>query len=162
MAARCGSRMSWIPDPLHPAVVHFAIALTFAALLLEMLARHPRLRSLQAGGLVLVVLAALAAMVAVVTGRAEGLAAVVPEGARSLVETHEEIGETAMWWLLGVAALRVLLGAWRRYTGWRPWAFLLLATVGACLVGYNGWLGGRMVFDHGVGTAPVQHGSPTP
>jgi uncharacterized membrane protein len=24
------------------------------------------------------------------------------------------------------------------------------------LVGYNGWLGGRIVFDHGVGTAPVQ------
>jgi uncharacterized membrane protein len=151
--------MSWIPDPLHPAIVHFAVALTLVALLLELLALHPKLRQLQAGGLALFVLAAASAVLAVVTGHAAHDEAVVPRAARRLLETHEEIGELAMWWLLGVAALRVLLAVRRWYTAWRPWVFLLLAAVGGCLVGYNGWLGGKVVFDHGVGTAPVQRGS---
>ena len=152
--------MSLLPDPLHPAVVHFPIALTLVALLLEVLARSRRLRALEAGALALTVLAAVAAVVAVLTGNAAHDAAVIPPDARGLVHTHEEIGEFAMWWLLGVAAVRSLL-AWRGwFTGWRPWAYLVLVTVAACLVGYNGYLGGRMVFDHGVGTAPVeQHGA---
>jgi hypothetical protein len=28
-------------------------------------------------------------------------------------------------------------------------------------VGYNGYLGGKVVFDHGLGTAPVQRHAPT-
>jgi uncharacterized membrane protein len=148
--------VSWIPDPLHPAVVHFPIALSLVALLLAVLARNRRLRGLEPGALALVVLAALAAVVAVLTGHAAHDEAIVPAGARGLIASHEEVGELAMWWLLGVAAVRVLL-AWRGwYSSWRSWAYVLLLAVAAGMVSYNGYLGGKMVYDHGVGTAPVQ------
>lgn len=146
--------MSLLPEPLHPAVVHFPIALTLVALLFEVLGRHPRLRALASGGLLLVVLAALGAIVAVLSGNLAHDAAVVPAAARDLVESHEGLGESVMWGLLALAAIRVVLAAKEWYEGWRPWAFILLLLVAAGAVGYNGHLGGKLVFDHGIGTAP--------
>jgi len=143
--------MSLLPDPLHPAIIHFPIVLSLVALLLELLARHPRARTLESAAGLLFVLAALGGVAAVLSGQA----AVAP-----LIASHEEVGELAMWLLLAVAAVRVLLG-WRGWLrGVVPWAFLLFAAAAAGVVAYNGYLGGKMVFDHGLGTAPVQRQAP--
>ncbi len=148
--------MGFLPNPLHPALVHFPIALSLVALLLEFVARHPRARGLQGAAGFVMVLAALGAVAAVLSGNAAHDEAVVPPAAAPLVARHEEVGELAMWVLLGVAVVRVLLG-WRGwFKGFVPWAYLLVAAAAAGLVGYNGYLGGKMVFDHGLGTAPVQ------
>lgn len=154
--------MSLLPEPLHPAVVHFPIALTLVALLFELLGRHPRLRPLTNGGLLLIVLAAAGGVAAVLSGNLAHDAAVVPGAARDLVESHEELGESVMWGLIVLAALRVVLAAKGWYEGWRPWVFVLLLAVAAGAVGYNGHLGGRMVFDHGIGTAPSFERSQAP
>ena len=152
--------MGFLPDPLHPALVHFPIALTLVALLFEFLARHPRARGLEGAAGVLMVLAALGSVAAVLSGDAAHDDAVVPPAAAALIARHEQVGELAMWLLLALAAVRVLLG-WRGwYKGVVPWAYLLFAAAAAGLVGYNGYLGGKMVFDHGVGTAPVQRQAP--
>ncbi|MGE5237139.1 MAG: DUF2231 domain-containing protein [Acidobacteriota bacterium] len=150
--------MGFLPDPLHPAIIHFPIVLALVAFLFEALARHPRGRSLESAAVVLVVLAALGAVAAVVTGNMAHDEAVIPAGARAILEQHEELGEQAMWVLIVLATTRVILAWRRRFTGWLPWVYLLLAAVAAGMVSYNGRLGGEMVFDHGVGTAPVQHG----
>jgi uncharacterized membrane protein len=152
--------MGFLPDPLHPAVIHFPIALALVALLVELLARVPRWRALEPAAALLVTLAALGAIAAVVTGDMAHDEAVVPAGAHDLVEQHEELGETAMWSLVGLAAARLLLGWRRRFSGALPWAYLVLAAAAAGLVAYNGHLGGRLVFDHGVGTAPMQRAAP--
>ncbi|MFI5142812.1 MAG: DUF2231 domain-containing protein, partial [Thermoanaerobaculales bacterium] len=62
--------MSLLPDPLHPAIVHFPIALSMVALLFELIARHPRARSMGTAAGVLLVLAAIGSVVAVLTGNA--------------------------------------------------------------------------------------------
>jgi uncharacterized membrane protein len=152
--------MGFLPDPLHPALVHFPIALSLVALLFELLARHPRARNLENAAGVLIVLAALGSVAAVLSGNAAHDDAVVPPAAATLIARHEQVGELAMWLLLALAAVRVLLG-WRGWLkGVVPWAYLLLAAAAAGLVGYNGYLGGKMVFDHGLGTAPVQRQAP--
>jgi uncharacterized membrane protein len=148
--------MSLLPDPLHPAIVHFPIALSVVALLFELIARHPRARSMGTAAGVLLVLAAIGSVVAVLTGNAAHDEAVVPAAVAPLVAQHQQVGEIAMWLLLAVAVVRIAL-AWRGWLrGWLGWGFLLALAGVTGLVGFNGYLGGRMVFDHGLGTVPVQ------
>jgi uncharacterized membrane protein len=148
--------MGFLPDPLHPAIIHFPIVLSLVACLFELLARDHRARHLEAAAVVLIVLAALGAVAAVVTGHMAHDEAVIPAGAHALVQHHEALGEQAMWVLIVLAVARVGLAWWRRFRGAVPWVYLLAALVGAGMVGYNGYLGGKLVFDHGVGTAPMQ------
>lgn len=147
--------MSWLPDPLHPAVVHFPIALAMAALLVDVVARLRRGTG-ETCATVLLVLAAAGSVVAVVSGQAAHDAAVVPAAARDLVARHEDLGELVMVGLVALLAVRGLV-AWRR---WRHpllgWLQTLLLAVVVGLVGLTGHLGGELVFGHGVGTAPVQ------
>jgi uncharacterized membrane protein len=153
--------MGFLPDPLHPAIIHFPIALSLVALLLELLARHPRARGLETSAGLLMVLAALGAVAAVLSGQAAHDEAVVPAAVGPLIARHEELGELAMWSLLVVAAARLVL-VWRGwFKGLVPWVYLAAAAAAAGAVGYNGYLGGKMVFDHGLGTAPVQRQAPT-
>jgi len=56
--------MGWLPDPVHPAIVHFPIALSLAAVLLDLVSRHRCARGLEAGGAVLMALAALGSVAA--------------------------------------------------------------------------------------------------
>jgi len=154
--------MNFLPDPLHPAVVHFPIALTLVALLLETLARHPRGRALEPAAAVLVVLAALGSIATVVTGNLAHDAAVVPPAARELVHRHEELGEIAMWALVVLALARLALVRLNRHRGAVAWLYLVLLAGAAGAVSYNGHLGGQMVFRHGVGTDPVQRSTVSP
>ena len=140
--------MAWLPDPLHPALVHFPIALSLVAVLLELVARHRRARSLEGAAAVVISLAALGSVAAVVSGNAAPAAA-------SMVTRHEEVGEIAMWLLLALAAARLVLTRSGWFTGAVPWVYLAGAVLVAGMVSYNGYLGGRMVFEHGLGTAPA-------
>ncbi len=154
--------MAFLPDPLHPAVVHFPIALVLVALLFELVARHPRGQRLAPAVSVLVVLAACGAVAAVVTGSWARDEAVVPPGAVAQLHDHEERGETAMWVLLAVAAARVWLGRRGRLAGLWAWASVVALVVAALLVVRAARLGGGLVFDHGVGTAAVARESAAP
>lgn len=145
--------MAWVPDPLHPAVVHFPIALTFVALLFELLAFFPKLKSLSSASPLLLALAAVSSVVAVLSGEAAEDAAVIPAAARQLVEQHEELGEKVMYALLVLAVLRLILFRLERFSPWVRLVFLALLLTVAVAVGYNGKLGGELVFQHGVGTA---------
>lgn len=147
--------MSWLPDPLHPALVHFPIALAMVALLVDLVARLRRGAG-EACAVALLALAAVGSIATVLSGQAAHDAAVVPAAARDLVERHEELGELVMYGLVALLAVRGLV-AWRR---WRHpllgWLQTLLLAVVVGLVALTGHLGGELVFGHGVGTAPVQ------
>ena len=147
--------MSLLPDPLHPAVVHFPIALTFAALLFEAASRAPRWRTLATASLVLIVLAATSAVAAVITGDVAHEEVVVPVAARALLEQHEELGELLAWGLGLLAVARVVLARFGRHDGPLGWLYLVLLGVLCGVVAYQGHLGGRLVYEHGVGTAPL-------
>lgn len=154
--------MSWLPDPLHPAVVHFVVALGFLALFFELITLHPKARQLAPVVPILLLLAAGAAVAAVLSGEAAHDEAVIPPAAKALVEQHEELGEKVMVGLIVLAVLRLILWRLERLASWVRVVWLLLLMAAAVAVGYNGKLGGELVFQHGVGTQLTLKGAPTP
>lgn len=144
------------PDPLHPAVVHFPIALLLLGAPLAVAAVFwPRLAVLTA---VVFTLGAAGAVVAVSTGEREKRDEIaVPEGeGREVLRRHENSGEAARNSAVAVAVLSIgaATGRWRS----RPRVAALLAVlaaVGAMFVAWQvavtGHTGGELVYHHGVG-----------
>lgn len=154
--------MTWLPNPLHPAVVHFVVALSFLALVFELVTWHPKVRQLSPVVPMLLVLAAVAAVAAVLSGEAAHDEAVIPQAAKALLEQHEELGEKVMVGLIVLAVVRLLLWRMERLAIWVRVVWLLVLFAAAAAVGYNGKLGGELVFQHGVGTQLTLKGAPAP
>ena len=149
--------MGWLPDPLHPAVVHLPIAL---ALLVPIFAISSVIQVRLTGdaGRTWVVVALLqlmlvgSAWLALETGERdeERVEAVVAE---RHIEAHEESAER--FHLAGIAALVFVLG------GLAPGGIgsvargvALLATLGVLALGVQtGHVGGELVYRHGAASA---------
>src|SRR5262245_58560173 len=135
---------------LHPALVHFPIALLLAALAAELL--RPRPEGPSAAGFFCLALGTLGALAAVLSGWL--FAAHDPPGVPELLERHRWAGLGA-----AVAACATLVSAWR----WRrseapelarPTRIGLVLT--ALLVGFSGHLGGTMEYGEGFVLQPLR------
>lgn len=144
---------------LHPAIVHFPIALTVVGALGALAYLFIPRDWLRWFAPILLSLAFLGAGAAYFSGkaaadRAEAIG--VPEAA---VDQHEETG----LWALGVVGLACFL-SWATHARRRgQWVSALVAIVAAGLVLWNGHLGGKLVFVHGAGRvnpAPAATGQP--
>ena len=140
---------------VHPLFVHFPIALLLVALLLDGVAIIGRRERWRACSGAVLVLAALGAIAAAVSGWvAEEIVepAVNGIGQGELLEDHR----TAALIMMGLA---VVLAAWRRLLkmehprgGWR-WLYLGLLLAAAIMLATAADLGGQLVYGHGIGTA---------
>ena len=145
---------SWqiIPN-FHPIVVHFPIALTIIAFLLSIAAyvrrNHPVSAQLAAAGHFVLWLASIGAAAAVLFGWL----------AFNSIANHDDAGHAAMLlhrsWAVPTAIGLVLLASW---DAWKyrvnelisvPMLILLLLLSQAIAV--TGWLGGEVVYRHGIG-----------
>ena len=150
-----------IPN-FHPIVVHFPIALTVIAFLLSIAAyarrSHPVSTQLAAAGHFTLWLAAIGAATAVLFGWL----------AFNSVN-HDDAGHTAMLlhrsWAIPTALGLILIASW---DAWKyrvnelisvPMLFLLLLLSQAIAV--TGWLGGEVVYRHGIGvlSLPISEGA---
>lgn len=148
-----------IPDPLHPAIVHFPIVLMFVAPLVAGWAIW-RMRMPESGArvwlVVPVLLAAVAvsSFVAVRTGEdGEDFAEQFVD--HDTVEEHEEQGTQFMWFALAsvvIAAAGFLPG--RAGLGMRILTLVVVVT-GVVLVTRTGHSGGTMVYEQMVGDGPA-------
>jgi len=146
-----------LPDPLHPAVVHFPIVLMFLLPLAAIGALWQRRRSPGARGpwvLTTALAGALtaSAWLAVETGERdeEGVERVVPEAA---LETHEEAAERFLWLSAGVLALAGT-GLLRGRVGTAARAATAVGAVGLVVAGtLVGHSGGALVYQYGAGAA---------
>lgn len=150
-----------IPDPLHPAVVHFPIVLLLAGAGVAVVAVFVRRWHLPVLAAIVLAAGAAGSVVATVTGgREEELVGELSGAAETVLEEHEEWGETTRNLAVVTALLAIAAAATTnvRFAGrWLSVVTALLALAAAYAVAETGHYGGRLVYRHGVGinTAPA-------
>ena len=163
-----------IPDPLHPAIVHFPIVLVFLGTLLSILTIFTRRGALPQYAAVFLILAAGAAQLAVNTGgdQADEVLRRMPD-AKPLLLVHAEWGERMRTAAVIAAVAAVVALAFYRLSKFRRFLAFVTALVAAwaCYCAFQAAKhGGAMVYHHGVGVRIVPNGpgagagpvSPTP
>ena len=134
---------------IHPLVVHFPIALLFAAALMYWLGFFARRESWQWSGLWTLVLGALGAAVAVATGlyAAPGVM-LAPSVKTALLANHKRI-------MIAVLILSAALALWAIVARPMPargrGAFLAMLVLVVALIAKGADYGGRMVYDYNAG-----------
>lgn len=134
-------------DPTHPAVVHFPLALYPATLLFDLLAFTRDDGSVYThGAFILIVAASIAAVGAMITGFAQ-LPDIPPNSpAWKTAMLHMSVQMTAG----GIFLVSLLLRLRHVDDLHPPIAAVLCTVIGTGALFYGGWLGGHMVFSHGV------------
>jgi uncharacterized membrane protein len=156
-----------IPDPLHPAIVHFPIVLIFLGTLLSILTIFTRRGALPQYSAVVLILAAAGAQLAVNTGsdQVDDVIQRMPDS-KPLILVHAEWG-MKMRTAAVIAAVSALIAlAFYRFGKFRRvLAFITtIITAWACFCAFEAaGHGGAMVFHHGVGVvAPSRSGAGSP
>ena len=144
-----------MPFPLHPAIVHFPIALITAALIFHTLHLYKPEWINRTIGLWLLGLSTIFSIVAVLSGQKEIQKAGelgYPTETLLLIERHQTIGNIVVWGsiLLFIGWLFLYLkNQVNNKVNHLAFAFLLLLFV---IVIISGYTGGYLVYIHGVGT----------
>ena len=151
----------------HPLFVHFPIALLIAAWLLTVLGIMLCREGLHRAATWNLVLGAIGAAIAAWTG-VEGSETVKPHNfeIHELMELHERLGLIVAWGAGALVAWRALRRrAWPARRAEQVGQTALLTIIIGCLA-YGAYLGGRMVYEYGVGTnlgaqssVEIEHGT---
>ncbi|TBL79726.1 DUF2231 domain-containing protein [Paenibacillus thalictri] len=128
--------MSYLFKNAHFIVIHIPIAMLVFSFLFDVAAKLARRKEWHTAGLLCLIVGALGAVAAVVTG---------PEDRNPLVHTHELYGKLTMIAavLMCVVRLYFAIKRKRELGGYMP--YLAAALVSVLLVSYTGHIGGEMV-----------------
>lgn len=147
--------MSIVPDPLHPAVVHFPVVLIVLGCAAAWLAVFVRKGNVPWFAALLLALGAAGAWVAKATGKAEGglLENISPQ-MESLLDAHQDWAGRTVIAATITALVAVAAAAVSRFPRWARSAAVaaaLAASVAGWTVYETGHRGGALVFEHGAG-----------
>lgn len=139
----------------HPFIVHFPVALLTVGFFCDAAGILFRRDHLLRTGYLLLVLGAVSAIAAAVTGdAAEDSAAGIP-GIAAALEQHASISTAATWLAIGLALFRTHLTVKGKFSGNLRFVYLAGAAATAVLVAVSGYTGGRMSYEYGPGVRPV-------
>jgi uncharacterized membrane protein len=133
---------------IHAALVHFPLALLPASFACDLVGWVTGNRSLMRTGATLMPIATGAAAMAGTAGLVAQGAAEVPEAAHDLLTTHRNLN-------LGLVGLAGVLSVLRARRAEPSPGYLLAGLAGLAVMQYSAYLGGRMVYEHGVGVEPA-------
>ena len=140
--------------PVHPMLVHFPIALLLTSLLADAAYFFTAFEALRHAGWWTLAAASAGGLLAVMAGIFDMRRASVAEAVHERVHRHMWVGFALLVVICGLAAWR-----WTFYddTG-KPLTMLYLDTafLAAVLAAFQGWLGGELVFTHGVFVGPAK------
>lgn len=144
-----------IPNPLHPAVVHFPIVLILLGTLLAVAAAVIRRWHLPWLAAALLVTGAAGAAIATRTGGQQAeMAGEISEKAEAILDQHEEWGERTQNIAIAAAILALASAALAYFAKTARALGIATAVVAAAAtyaVAQTGHLGGQLVYKHGVG-----------
>lgn len=146
--------------PLHPAIVHYPIALVTLSVVADLLGYLNDSSSLRGAGWWALLGAAIGAALAIVAGLFDMNREKIEHAAHERVHTHMKVGFTLFAVIAGLTVWR-----WFIYTDPRSglgWGYLAAAFIVLALTFFQGWLGGELVYSDGVGVAPTGQGTEPP
>jgi uncharacterized membrane protein len=141
------------PDPIHPIVVHFVIAMVFFSFVGDVVGYFTRNHRLYEVSFWNLFVAAIAIFLAVIFGQIEAGLADAYQAAQPTLNFHTILG-----WSL--SAILVAITAWRFVIRARnplkiPPAYLGVATFLICLVSLQVYLGSKLFWVYGFHVEPV-------
>lgn len=135
---------------LHAMVIHFPIALLMAGFLSELIALISKKQFFKDASFYLLILGALGAIVAYVSGSYAGDG--MTDGIlQAPMEIHAEAALITLWLAIITALARSAMYYFNYQKAWAQWASLLVFTALIGFVARTGYLGGQLVFKHGAG-----------
>jgi len=143
------------PYQLHPVADHFSMALLIVAVLIDLVASTaPNRTWLRYTALLLMILGAIAAGASYFSGdmEADRIWDALGQPAKDVLARHAKLGEYLAIGFGVLAVWRILIQAFGFMAGTRG-IYLIVALLAICVLGYQGHLGGVLVYDYGAGTA---------
>lgn len=154
-----------LPNPLHPAVVHFPIVLILLGAMVALLVIVWRRWHLPWLAAVLMVAGASGALVAARTGGQQAeMAGEISESAELILDHHETWGERTRNLAIAAAILALVSASATRFpkvARGLTVATALVAGATAYSVAQAGHYGGQLVYKHGVGINTAAANNPT-
>ena len=151
-----------LPAPLHPAIVHLPIVLTFLGTLFALISIITRRLWLPLYTAIILVLAVLGAQFAVITGEAQDpLFSTLSQEQKQLIIEHSHWGENGRIAVVVAAVFSLIALGLHRFGASRRVVAVLTTLAGlvACFIVWRtAQLGGHLVFQHGIGVqnSPAQ------
>jgi uncharacterized membrane protein len=133
---------------IHPALVHFPIALMPAAVGADLLANTTDSQKLADAGRVLMPIAAASAAISAVFGLIAQSEVKAEGKAYDLLVTHRNLN-------LGLTAVGTVMAAWRMGKRRAGAGYLATGLAGLAAMSYSAYLGSKMVYEHGLGVKPA-------
>lgn len=133
---------------LHPSLVHFPIALLPVAVGADALGRLTGNESLMDMGKKTIALTALSGVVTGAAGFIAQQTVNLDDHTTDMLITHRDLN-------VGAVALTTLMAAWRAKRRRPTLGYLAAGLAGIGMVTYSAYLGGKMVYGHGVGVEPA-------
>jgi uncharacterized membrane protein len=134
---------------LHPSLVHLPITLFPTAIGIDLVGRATGNSQLLETGRRAIGFAAIGAAVSAITGLIAQEEVNVEGKTMDMLITHRNINLTA-------TIMSALMSRWRSKQSTPSAAYLALGVAGIGALTYSAYLGGKLVYHHGVGVAPAK------
>ncbi|WP_456383299.1 DUF2231 domain-containing protein [Persephonella sp.] len=141
----------------HPPVVHFAIALVIMGVLFDIAGFVFKKESLKHAGFWSIMVGVVAVWGAAITGhQAEELVEHAIEGTKAyeILEEHEELGEVLPWVVSALGFFRLFL--FFKENNLLFIGYLIAGLIVSGAIGLQGRIGGKLVYEYGVGVKANQ------
>jgi len=137
----------------HPKIVHFPIALLSCYVFLEVLTGIFKKDFLIKSTHLILLFGVLGALAAILTGQqAEMAFDYWNKQASALMEEHEMYATITIWYFSALLVIRTYLVFKKKFSNVFKYIFVALAVTGFYFVVQTGDHGGKMVYEHGIGT----------
>jgi uncharacterized membrane protein len=131
-------------------IVHFPVALVLVAFASELAGLFLKKKFYQNVSLYILVLAALGAVAAFITGDAAG-DGMDGGSLQQALEVHEKAAALTLWLTIAAAAAKIGLELLRKKARWFYIVSFVILLAATASVARTGYLGGQLVFKHAAG-----------